>query len=173
MILPADRSKKGTVMRFYVLVVCYLLSALKDDLFGQKIIRQKETAATTLMRMCSSKRCGVPGLYRVKVVLNQIEPFCLANGSGAVGFHLEWVDIDGTYQSIEVPLQTSGLTVKMMPFRVMSASNPFFVGIETINSNGAPIQGATTYFACTTGTGTYNLQVEVSPILTCQHKYNR
>ena len=127
-----------------------------------------KTAAITTATLCaaSAGACNVAGQYHVHFDFIETGTACSSVTAGSVSFQLTWTDTNGTAHSavtVGVYDQESAAFTNAFHFNTAlgtaGASGDF-----NISTNGAVIQYATAYTACTTGTGTYQLDAAVSRI---------
>jgi hypothetical protein len=129
-----------------------------------------QTAAITTTAACTDTGltdCGIAGIYFVDFSFWGVAPACSAVTAGSVGLNLTWTDISGgVHTTIPLPMwdQKAGSLGTAFNFNT-SVTTEGASGHYVISSNGlAPINFATTYTACTTGTGTYSLYIWVTRI---------
>lgn len=120
-----------------------------------------KTASITTSTACaaSANQCNTAGQYEVGFNFTQGGTACSSVTAGSVAFKLTWTDTNGvSHSAISLPVfnSTSNTPAGSFTFTTSNAtayaSNVFYV-----STNGTVIQYATTYTACTTGTGTYQL----------------
>jgi hypothetical protein len=124
------------------------------------------TAAVTTATLCASGAgaCNQAGQYRVDWNFVENGTACATPGAGGVTFLLTWTDNSGVHSAISLPMHDSAsLTATSATFTFQTAkTNAWASGSFSIQSTGAMIQYATGYTACTTGTGTYELNATVT-----------
>lgn len=133
------------------------------------------TASITTTTLCAAAAgaCNKAGMYRIYWTLNQTT-FC-ATGSGTVAMRLAFTDAVGVAhpvntatmygQSIGTGVYFSNVAAYAMGTAASTGSTYGF-GEATISTDGtAAITFATTVVACTTGTGTYTLDMVVMRLL--------
>lgn len=128
-----------------------------------------QTASISTATLCaaSAGACNVAGQYNVKFNFTETGTACSAVSAGSVIFTLTWTDTNGTVHSAanigvnwdQKTLGPSGSFKFNTTLGTAGASGDF-----NISTNGSIIQYATTYAACTTGTGTYQLDAAVTRI---------
>jgi hypothetical protein len=125
-----------------------------------------QTAAIPTATLCASSggACNQPGQYRVDWNFVENGTACATPGPGGVTFLLTWTDNSGTHSAASLPMHDSAsLTAASGTFTFQTTkTNAWASGIFNIQSTGAIIQYATGYTACTTGTGTYELNATVT-----------
>jgi hypothetical protein len=137
--------------------------------FGQLVRSQPspisltgQVAAITTATLCAAAAgaCNVAGMYRATFYLDS-SVTCATPGPAAVAVSITFTDEVGTKSAQTVPLDVTGAT---------SLSGTLPLGNTTGNATGttsfwstgaSAIQYATTYTACTTGTGTYSIRAAV------------
>lgn len=118
--------------------------------------------ATTLLAT-STAPMGA-GLYAVDVYMNQTVA-CATPGPGVVGFQLSWTDQTGTKTTQTVPVYVIGGATPLTQLPFLNATTSYAWGRATIFSAASVnIQYATSYTACTSGTGTYALRVSLQKL---------
>ena len=124
------------------------------------------TGAVSTATLCASSGgvCNQPGQYRVDWNFVENGTACTTPGPGGVTFLLTWTDNSGTHSAASLPMHDSAsLTATSGTFTFQAAkTNAWASGSFNIQSTGAIIQYATGYTACTTGTGTYELNATVT-----------
>jgi hypothetical protein len=129
-----------------------------------------KTAAVTTFTLCAATAgtaCGQAGQYRISYNFYGSGTACSSVTAGSVGLNLTWTDTNAvTHTTISMPMwdqkaaaMTNGLFNFNTALTTESASGSYI-----ISTNGTIIQAATTYTACTTGTGTYNLKMTVEQL---------
>ena len=125
-----------------------------------------KTAAITTAPLCaaSAGACNQPGQYRVDWNFVNNGTACSDVTAGGVTFLLTWTDNSGTHSAVSLPMSdASSLTATSGSFHFATTkTNAWASGTFNIQSTGAIIQYATGYTACTTGTGTYELNATVT-----------
>jgi hypothetical protein len=127
-----------------------------------------QTAAISTATLCGpiAGSCNQPGQYHIHWNFYGSGTACSSVTAGSVTFLLTWTDENAVVHSavaLSMVAQTGAATVAVQssfPFQTALA-NESASGNFTISTNGAVIQYATGYTACTTGTGTYNLRASV------------
>jgi hypothetical protein len=116
-----------------------------------------QTAAISTTTLCGTTSCPA-GQYRITAYLTSTTT-CSVAGPGAVGATLTWTDETGTKTAQTLPLSDNNALTFSSTLGLGVATN-YAQGDITIWTSGAnPVQYATTYTACTTGTGTYTLRL--------------
>jgi hypothetical protein len=108
-------------------------------------------------------------MYHIHVDFIETGTACSSVISGGVTFALTYTDSNGTaHSAVIVPLlnQTSltGITLGNMFTFATALGGAGASGDLNISTNGSVIQYATTYTACTSGTGQYQLDAAVTRI---------
>ncbi len=120
-----------------------------------------KTASITTATLCaaSAGACNVAGQYDVHFDFTETGTACSSVTAGSVSFQLTWTDTNGTtHSAITVGVydeESADFTTAFHFNTALGTSGAS--GDFSISSNGSIIQYATTYVACTTGTGTYQL----------------
>lgn len=130
-----------------------------------------QTGAITTATLCAAAvgQCNKAGQYHIHWDFWGSGTACSNVTAGSVTFLLTWTDANAVTHSavaLEMQAQTGAATEAVQasfPFQTALA-NESGSGDFTISTNGSVIQYATGYIACTTGTGTYNLDVSVNPL---------
>lgn len=124
-----------------------------------------KTASIGTATLCaaSAGACNVAGQYHIHLNFWGSGTACSNVTAGSVNFALTWTDENAVaHSAVIVPVlsQTSATALAQgNTFLFQTAlANESASGDITISTNGSVIQYATTYTACTTGTGTYNLR---------------
>lgn len=113
-----------------------------------------QTAAISTATLCSSVSCPA-GQYTISASLIETGTACSSATAGSVIPSISWTDSNGTAQTSTIPAFLAGLKFATT---LTGASSG---GSLTVSSNGSMIQYSTAYSACTTGTGTYQLDMTV------------
>lgn len=113
-----------------------------------------QTAAISPATLCSGATCPA-GEYEINVALMETGTACSSATAGSVTPSITWMDTNGTAHTSTIPQLLAG-----MPFAT-SLSNAVASGTLNISTNGTAIQYSTAYTACTTGTGTYQLDIAI------------
>jgi hypothetical protein len=125
-----------------------------------------KTAAITTATLCDTVpgACNQAGQYRVDWNFNNTGTACATPGPGGVTFLLTWTDDSGAHSAVSLPMHDSAsLTAASGTFTFQTTkTNAWASGSFDIQSTGAIIQYATGYTACTTGTGTYELNATIT-----------
>jgi hypothetical protein len=125
-----------------------------------------QTAAIPTATLCASSggACNQPGQYRVDWNFVENGTACATPGPGGVTFLLTWTDNSGTHSAASLPMHDSASLMATSGTFTFQATktNAWASGSFNIQSTGAIIQYATGYTACTTGTGTYELNATVT-----------
>ena len=125
-----------------------------------------QTAAISTATLCASSggACNQAGQYRVDWSFVENGTACATPGPGGVTFLLTWTDNSGTHSAASLPMvDSASLTATSGTFTFRTTkTNAWASGSFNIQSTGAIIQYATGYTACTTGTGTYELNATVT-----------
>lgn len=136
---------------------------------GSAIHQTGKTAAITTSTLCaaSAGACNQAGMYHVHWDFSGAGTACSSVTAGSVTFLLTWTDTNAvTHSAVALQMmgQTGAATTAMggtFPFQTALA-NESASGDYDISTNGTIIQYATGYTACTTGTGTYQLDAAVT-----------
>jgi hypothetical protein len=139
---------------------------------AHSIVKNTQTAAVTTATLCAATAgtaCGQTGTYHVHFVFWGSGTACSSVTAGQVTFLLTWTDENATVHSAVALMmhdQTAAAVItEQALFHFETAlANEYASGDMNIETNGAVIQYATGYTACTTGTGTYNLRATVTQI---------
>lgn len=125
---------------------------------------QTGSIGTATLCAASAGACNVAGQYHVHFDFTETGTACSSVAAGSVAFKLTWTDTNGTsHSAIQIGVydqETAGFTTAFhfnTALGTAGASGDF-----SISTNGTVIQYATTYVACTTGTGTYQLDSAVT-----------
>lgn len=125
---------------------------------------QTASKGTTTLCAASAGACNVTGQYHIHADFIETGTACSVVTAGGVTLTILWTDTNGTAHSHVIVLMGEG-AVATTPamnqsfFFQTSLANAFASGDLNISTNGTVIQYATTYTACTTGTGTYQLDL--------------
>lgn len=124
-----------------------------------------KTALLTTFTVCAATAgtaCGQAGQYRITYNFWGSGTACSSVTAGSVTLNLTWTDENAVaHTTINPPIwdqKTSAVTAGTMNFNTALGTEGAG-GSYIISTNGTVIQAATTYTACTTGTGTYNLRI--------------
>jgi hypothetical protein len=148
-------------------------SALVQESFSgdaaHALTQAAKTAAVTTFTLCAATAgtaCGQVGQYRVSYNFWGSGTACSAVTAGSVGLNLTWTDENAvTHTTISVPMWDQKSAANGILFNFNTAlGTEGASGSYVISTNGTIIQAATTYTACTTGTGTYNLRMTVEQL---------
>lgn len=128
-----------------------------------------KVAAITTATLCAATAgtaCGQVGEYRVHWEFWGSGTACSAVTAGSVGLNLTWTDENAVaHTTIAMPMWDQKSAALGTAFNFNTAlGTEGASGDYTISTNGTIIQYATTYTACTTGTGTYNLRATVEQL---------
>lgn len=116
-----------------------------------------QTAAISTATLCAAASCTV-GQYAIRAYIDSTVT-CATPGPGTVGLTLTWTDETGTKSAVTVPMVVNGGATLLTTMALGNTTN-WASGTLTIWTSGAnAIQYATTYTACTSGTGTYSLRI--------------
>ena len=126
-----------------------------------------QTASISTATLCAAAlgNCDQAGQYHVHLDFINTGTACTNVTAGSVGFQLTWTDTNGTqHAAVQVPMMTQASATALAGTMVFVANNLSAWGSGDINisTNGSVIQYATNYTACTTGTGTYQLDASVT-----------
>jgi hypothetical protein len=137
---------------------------------GHAVSQTSKTAAVTTFTLCAATAgtaCGQVGQYRISYNFWGSGTACSAVTAGSVGLNLTWTDENAvTHTTISMPMafdQKSAAAGILFNFNTALGTEGAS-GSYIISTNGTIIQAATTYTACTTGTGTYNLRMTVEQL---------
>lgn len=126
-----------------------------------------QTGAISTATLCaaSAGACNVAGQYRVDVSFTQGGTACAVVTAGSVAFSVTYTDANGTtHSAATVPIDNQATPTALSGAFTFTTSNATGAGSGTMNiwTNGTVIQYATAYTACTSGTGTYNVNATVT-----------
>jgi hypothetical protein len=126
-----------------------------------------QTAAISTATLCaaSAGACNVAGQYHVHWNFTQGGTACTVVTAGSVTFLLTWTDTNAVaHSAIAMPMFNSVSNTATSGSFTFTTNNAtaYASGDFNISTNGAVIQYATGYTACTTGTGTYQLDASVT-----------
>jgi hypothetical protein len=125
-----------------------------------------KTAAVTTATLCaaSAGSCNTAGQYRLNYNVWGSGTACATVTAGSVVLNFTWTDANAvTHTTINAPMwdqKTSAMTAGQVNFNTALGTEGGS-GSFIISTNGTIIQYATTYTACTSGTGTYNVRIAV------------
>jgi hypothetical protein len=129
------------------------------------VTQSSKTAAVTTFTVCAATAntaCGQAGQYRLTYNVWGSGTACSSVTAGSVVLNFTWTDENATtHTTINAPMwdqKTSAMTAGQINFNTALGTEGGS-GSFIVSTNGAIIQAATTYTACTTGTGTYNLRI--------------
>ena len=88
---------------------------------------------------------------------------CATPGPATVGITLTWTDEGGTKTAQTLPMAVNGGATPLTTMALGNTTN-FASGHTSIWTTGTIIQYATTYTACTSGTGTYAIRIAVTQV---------
>ncbi len=144
-------------------------SAITDSYSGDAAHAVSATAQTasiataTVCAATAGTACGQAGQYRVSFDIWGSGTACSSVTAGKVVFTLTWTDAGGTaHTAVPWPLYDykSALQNTTGTFNFNTALGTEGAnGSMIVSTNGTVIQYASTYTACTTGTGTYNVHI--------------
>ena len=152
----------------------YLAATNGSSSFGMMVRRQPgaihataQTAAISTATLCaaSAGACNVAGQYHVHWNFTQGGTACTVVTAGSVTFLLTWTDTNAVaHSAIAMPMFNSVSNTATSGSFTFTTNNAtaYASGDFNISTNGAVIQYATGYTACTTGTGTYQLDASVT-----------
>jgi hypothetical protein len=128
-----------------------------------------KTALVSTFTVCAATAgtaCGQVGQYRISYSFWGSGTACSSVTAGSVGLGLTWTDENAVAHSvISMPMWDQKAAALGILFNFNTAlGTEGASGIYVISTNGTIIQAATTYTACTTGTGTYNLRMTVEQL---------
>ena len=143
---------------------------------GQLVRRQPgsvtqtgQTASIGTATVCaaSAGACNTAGVYRINYDFWGSGTACSAVTTGSVALTLTWTDTGATaHTAVGVPIWDQSKQAFGTSFFFNTAlGTEGASGSYIVQTNGTVIQYATTYAACTTGTGTYNLHITAERIL--------
>lgn len=131
-----------------------------------------KTASIATATLCAAAAgaCNVAGTYHVHVDFIETGTACATvSPNGSVTFTLAWTDTNGTAHSFAMPMiganlnnSPAGLSTPNIFLFQTALANAYATGDYTISTNGTVIQYSTTYIACSSGTGTYQLDAAVT-----------
>lgn len=141
----------------------------KGFLSPNVIHQTAKTAAITTATLCAAATggCNVAGQYHISATIINTGTACTNVTAGSVGLNLTWTDSNGTtHTTVTVPLFTQASSTATAATMVFVANNlsAFASADFNISTNGTIIQYATIYTGCTTGTGTYQLDISVNKV---------
>jgi hypothetical protein len=152
----------------------YLAAMNGSSSFGMMVRRQPgaihataQTAAISTATLCaaSAGACNVAGQYHIHWNFTQGGTACTVVTAGSVTFLLTWTDTNAvSHSAIAMPMFNSVSNIATSGSFTFTTSNAtaYASGDFNISTNGSVIQYATGYTACTTGTGTYQLDAVVT-----------
>jgi hypothetical protein len=152
----------------------YLAATNGSSSFGMMVRRQPgaihataQTAAISIATLCaaSAGACNVAGQYHIHWNFTQGGTACTVVTAGSVTFLLTWTDTNAvSHSAIAMPMFNSVSNIATSGSFTFTTSNAtaYASGDFNISTNGSVIQYATGYTACTTGTGTYQLDAVVT-----------
>lgn len=124
-----------------------------------------KTAAVTTFTVCAATAgtaCGQAGQYRLTYNVWGSGTACSSVTAGSTVLNFTWTDENAVaHTTINAPMwdqKTAAMTSGQVNFNTALGTEGGS-GSFIISTNGTIIQAATTYTACTTGTGTYNLRI--------------
>ena len=139
--------------------------------FSSAIHVPAQTASISTATLCASAAgaCNIAGQYHVHVDFIETGTACSVVTVGGVTFSLTWTDTNTTGHTVVLPLIGEGAAATTPAlnqnfFFQTTLANAFASGDFNISTNGALLQYATAYTACTTGTGTYQVDAVVTRI---------
>lgn len=130
-----------------------------------------KTASITTATLCaaSAGACNVAGQYEINISMIGTGTACSSPGTTkGVYPTISWTDTNGTARSIAPLLQSNNASPSALAYVqtgitfTTSLASEQANGTFVISTNGSVIQYSTTYTACTTGTGTYQLDMAVN-----------
>ena len=138
--------------------------------FGQLVRTQpadidqtSQTGSISTATLCaaSAGACNVAGQYRINANFWGSGTACSSVTAGSVALTITWTDETGTaHSAIGFPMWDQSKSAMETSFYFNTALGTEGAGGSwIISTNGSVIQYATTYTACSTGTGTYNLRL--------------
>jgi hypothetical protein len=137
---------------------------------AHSISQLAKTAAVTTFTLCAATAntaCGQAGQYRISYNFYGSGTACATVTAGSVGLNLTWTDTNAvTHTTISLPLwdqKSAAMTNGLFNFNTALGTEGAS-GSYIISTNGTIIQAATTYTACTSGTGAYNLKMTVEQL---------
>ena len=125
------------------------------------------TASVSTATLCaaSAGACNVAGQYRISISMIETGTACSSVTAGSVIPSITWTDTNGTSHAAVIPqllVQSSATATSYVSTGLKfatSLANSGASGELVISTNGSVVQYATTYIACTTGTGTYQIDL--------------
>lgn len=156
-----DSFKSGTSVNFMGPTVAgHANQPLVQGLYGGGIALTSQTGAISTATLCGAINCGL-GQYRVTAYLASTVS-CVTPGSAAVGVTITYTDDAGTKTAVTLPLEDSGAITTPTTTLALGTTTGFGFGAMNFWSSGAnPIQYATSYAGCSSGTGTYSIRLGV------------
>jgi hypothetical protein len=133
------------------------------------VVATAKTAAITTATLCAATAgtaCGQVGQYRISFSFWGSGTACSSVTAGSVPLNITWTDEGGSaHTTVPFPLYDQAKNAWGTAFFFNTAKTTESAqGSMVISTNGTIIQYATTYVACTTGTGTYNLRATVEQL---------
>ena len=123
-------------------------------------------STATLCAATAGTACGQVGQYRISYNFWGSGTACSSVTAGSVGLNFTWTDEGGNaHTTVSAPMYDQKTAATGILFNFNTALTTESAGGSlVVSTNGTIIQYATTYTACTTGTGTYNLRMTVEQI---------
>lgn len=133
------------------------------------VSQTSKTALLTTFTVCAATAntaCGQAGQYRIHWNFWGSGTACSNVTAGSVGLNITWTDENAVaHTTIAMPMWDQKSAALGTAFNLNTAlGTEGASGDYTFSTNGSIIQAATTYTACTTGTGTYNLRITTEPL---------
>lgn len=136
-----------------------------DSAHGFSLSSTSSLGSTTLCAATAGTACGNSGQYRINYDIYGSGTACSNVTAGSVVITLAWTDGGATAHTTTLPVWDvkTGAMATQFNFATSLASEGAS-GSFLISTNGSAISVTTTYTACTTGTGTYNLHMSTERI---------
>jgi hypothetical protein len=128
------------------------------------VSQTSKTASLTTFTVCAATAgtaCGQAGQYRIHWNFWGSGTACSSAVVGSVALSLTWTDENAVaHTTIAMPMWDQKAAALGTAFNFNTAlGTEGASGDYTFSTNGTVIQAATTYTACTTGTGTYGVRI--------------
>lgn len=121
------------------------------------------TAQTAAIGATSLLASAATGLYTVNAYVNSTV-VCATPGPGVVGLQLSWTDETGAHATQTVPIFASGGATPATTLALGTATGYAWGTANVFAAAATAIQFATSYVACTAGTGTYALRIALEQV---------
>jgi hypothetical protein len=119
------------------------------------------TGTNVLCAATAGTACGQAGQYRITYNFWGSGTACSSVTAGSVGLNFTWTDEQGNaHSTVSAPLYDQKAAATGILFNFNTAlTTESASGVMVISTNGTAIDYNTTYTACTTGTGAYNVRL--------------